>query len=137
MRQTFRIEAHVKEAVKECLKEHNWFNWPNVASPHSVQGLSDRAALYHGLFFAIECKFGDNPLRPAQHRFLREVQENGGISLVVNEANIDSFRNYVDRVSAERGGRVPSVHDKLLRALACPRDLVYVSEGGAALRGVR
>jgi hypothetical protein len=48
-----------------------------------------RWVLSRGVFFAIECKAGDNKTTALQELELQKIRDAGGIALVINEENIE------------------------------------------------
>lgn len=82
-------EAKVKNAVKKVLKAHNvWFYMP-VAGPFSAHGIPDFVCIYKGKFVGIETKAKGKigNLTANQERVIKEINEHGGIAVVVDDAN--------------------------------------------------
>ena len=86
-------EAKVKKKVAAVLKDLGAFYFYPVTGGYGRSGIPDIIGCYQGMFFGIECKAGSNKPTPLQEQALKEISEQGGISLVVNEDNIDDVRN--------------------------------------------
>lgn len=89
-------EGKVKTQVKRLLKEHKiWFYMP-VAGPFSAHGIPDFVCCDNGVFLSIETKAPgkiDN-LTVNQRRVISEIQEHGGIALVID--NVQQLKEYLD-----------------------------------------
>ena len=84
-------ESDVKKRVKQILKELGaWWYMP-VPTGYGVQGIPDFIVCYKGLFIAIETKYGKNKPTKWQEIRLREIEEHGGVALVVSEVNVESL----------------------------------------------
>ena len=92
-------EAKVKKKVTAHLKTLGAYYFYPVTGGYGKSGVPDIIGCYKGLFFGIECKAGKNKPTPLQQKNLNDIKLNGGISLVINETNIDD-------VLTEIGGRV-------------------------------
>lgn len=57
-------------------------------------GVSDLCALVNGRFFAIEIKAGKDTLRPAQVRFLEQIEAAGGVAVVAR--SVEDVANAVE-----------------------------------------
>ena len=88
-------EADVKRRVKEILKELGaWYFMP-VPSGYGVMGIPDFIVCHKGKFIAIETKFGKNKPTKWQDIRLREIDEHYGLSLVINERNVEYLPSVV------------------------------------------
>ena len=74
-------EAKVKKKVVEQLKELRAYYF------YPVTGC------YEGLFFGIECKAGNNKPTPLQEKNLEEINDAGGLDLVINEESMGNVAN--------------------------------------------
>jgi Holliday junction resolvase len=89
-------EAAVKKRVVAQLKELGAYYFYPVTSGYGSSGVPDIVGCYNGVFFGIECKAGKNQPTELQKKHLKEIAENGGVALVVNEKNLDEV---TDRLS--------------------------------------
>ena len=82
-------EAKVKKVVVKQLKDLGTYYFFPATGGYGKSGVPDIVGCYRGLFFGIECKAGKNKPTPLQNKNLAEIAEAGGISLVVNEDNMN------------------------------------------------
>ena len=82
-------EAKVKKKVTTILKQLKaWYFFP-MTGGYGKSGVPDIIGCYKGKFFGIECKAGGNKPTPLQTQQLNAIYNSEGISLVINEGNID------------------------------------------------
>ena len=93
---TVSNERGVKRLVADALTKRGWKHWPIVQTAYSVGGMSDRIAIKHGCFLAVETKFKYNKPSEVQKRFLRTVREQSCLAFVVNEKTIETFEDFLD-----------------------------------------
>lgn len=80
-------EGKVKNAVKRELKSRGiWFFMP-MQNGMGVVGIPDFICCWNGWFLGIETKAPGkrNNTTPNQERVLKEIQDHGGISIVVDD----------------------------------------------------
>jgi Holliday junction resolvase len=53
-------------------------------------GVPDFVACVQGKFFGIECKAGKNTTTALQNKHLSDIRAAGGVSLVIDETNVDN-----------------------------------------------
>lgn len=85
-------EAKVKAKVVAILKELRAYYFYPVTGGYGGSGVPDIVGCYHGKFFGIECKAGNNKPTPLQEKNLAAIKTMGGIAMVINETNIDHVR---------------------------------------------
>lgn len=91
-------EKLVKTKITKVLREHDiWYFFPQ-GTLYGRRGIPDILALHAGTFLAIEAKSGRNKPTEAQKRQLLEIRRHGGLSLVVNEENLDAFTDLIAAV---------------------------------------
>ena len=88
---TFKNESDVKDAVKKIFKDHGWFYWMPPANAFGRVGIADFHAMKHGVFLAVETKFGTNAPSAMQDKFLRDIAGHGGRVWVVTDRNLHAF----------------------------------------------
>lgn len=84
-------EGKVKEAIKRRLFEAGIYFFMPRGTVYGRRGVPDVVGCMNGRFFAIEVKSGKNKptkLQSMEHDFVRAA---GGVVLVVNETNLDTF----------------------------------------------
>lgn len=59
------------------------------AGMYGRSGIHDHCNVQKGLFWTIEAKAGDNEVTDNQILFARDVKAAGGMSIIVNEFNLD------------------------------------------------
>jgi hypothetical protein len=89
----FESEADVKRAVKRILDRIGAFYFMPPSGAFGRTGISDFIGVHRGKFFAIETKFGRNPVTAMQMRFGMNVQTHGGVFMVVNETNLEDVQD--------------------------------------------
>lgn len=87
-RATLDSEAAVKRLVKRVLNKAGVMTWMPPARAYGNSGLSDIHCLKYGRFVAIETKFDRNTPTENQNLYGREVEEHGGVYVVINEKNV-------------------------------------------------
>lgn len=102
-----RIEKDVKTRIKKLLDDHDWFWFMPPANGFGRTGISDIIAVKHGVFLAIEAKFGKNKPTAMQIGFLNSIRAQDGFAFVVNEERLDALRIWLDcfdHATATAGG---------------------------------
>ena len=93
-------EGKVKDVIKKRLAEAGVYFFMPRGTVYGRRGVPDVVGCMNGRFFAIEVKSGKNKptkLQSMEHDFVRAA---GGVVLVVNETNLDTFMDYVwDRMT--------------------------------------
>lgn len=88
-------EGKVKAKVNRKLKELGVYKFSPIGGPYSTKGVPDIICCYRGLFIGIECKAGNGKPTELQQINLRQIEENGGLALLVNEHNVDTLIEYI------------------------------------------
>lgn len=96
-------EGKVKEQIKRILRKHGAYYVMPTTFGMGRSGATDFVACCYGFFVAIEAKAGSNAPTLLQQKHMNDVEAAGGISLVVNEENIDELD---DTIEGLRGVRV-------------------------------
>lgn len=84
-------ESRVKTAVKRVLVQHGAYYVMPVSNGMGAHGVPDFMVCAYGRFIGIEAKAGTNLPTHLQISNLRQIDETGGIALVINETNIDEL----------------------------------------------
>ena len=95
-------EAKVKKAVTDQLKALKAYYFSPVTGGYGRSGVPDIVGVYKGYFFGIECKAGTNKPTALQEKNLRDIQEAGGLALVVNEDNKAEVTEWLQTNCRER-----------------------------------
>ena len=88
-------EKKVKTKVTKILKELGAYYCMPATGGYGASGVPDIIACYKGRFIGIECKANGNKPTALQQKHLREISIAGGVSLVIDETNIDMLEYYV------------------------------------------
>lgn len=92
-------EAKVKQKVKALLIKHNvWYCMP-VGGMLGRSGVPDFLVCCNGQFIGIETKAGKGKCTALQKLELDSIRQAGGITLVVNENNLNDLENVLDAAS--------------------------------------
>ena len=75
-------EGQLTFAVKQLLKAAGIFHWKNWGGPMGYPGIADILGCYKGRMIAIELKAPKGQATPDQERFIKNVNDNGGIAFV-------------------------------------------------------
>ena len=84
-------EKWVKRQVVSRLRELGAYYFFPVATGYMSSGVPDIVACYKSKFIGIECKANGNKPTPLQLKNLNEIKLCLGISLVIDEANLDEI----------------------------------------------
>jgi Holliday junction resolvase len=93
-------EKLVKKKVVALLKVSGAYYFYPVMAGYGMSGIPDLIACYFGTFIAIECKAGKNKPTALQEQNLIRIAEAGGITLVVNEENVNEVKATLDKIEA-------------------------------------
>ena len=66
---------------------------------YGKSGVPDIVGCYEGKFFGIECKAGANKPTVLQEKNLRDIENVGGLSLVINEDNMADVLDILHGIS--------------------------------------
>lgn len=85
-------EAKVKAKACEVLKAIGAYYFKPVTGGYGASGVPDIVVCYKGRFVGIECKAKGNRTTALQDHNLEMIRNAGGISLVINETNIEQLQ---------------------------------------------
>ena len=91
-------EAKVKKKVVQLLKQYKAYFFYPVTGGYGHSGVPDIIVCYKGRFIGIECKAGNNKPTALQEKNLRDIELADGISMVVNEDNIASVEETLQKL---------------------------------------
>lgn len=94
-------EKKVKNKVVALLKEVGAYYFYPVTSGYGASGVPDIIVCYRGRFMGIECKAGKNKPTKLQEHNLELIAKAGGVSLVINEDNIQEVSTWLNIISQE------------------------------------
>lgn len=84
-------EGKVKKQVVATLKKLGAYYFFPATGGYGRSGVPDVVACLDGLFIGIECKAGNNTLTELQKKELSKIRDSHGVTLCINEANINSL----------------------------------------------
>ena len=104
-------EKKIKDKVKKILTELGAYFFMPATGGYGASGVPDIIVCWKGNFYGIECKANGNKPTALQMKHLTDIHVAGGISIVVDETNIDDLYNimrkaqneYRDRRRRDRG----------------------------------
>jgi hypothetical protein len=99
-------EKKVKQKVCAKLKELGAYYFYASTGGYGASGVPDIVVCYKGKFIGIECKANGNKATALQQKHLREISMQQGISLIIDETNVEMLEHYV------KGKRVMSLESK-------------------------
>jgi hypothetical protein len=117
-------EKGVKTLIKRLLDFHQYFHWMPAANGYGTSGVSDHCAVKHGVFLAVEAKFGANKPSPLQKQFALNVTQASGFAFCVNEKNIDHLAMWLESFEIatqlqSQGKDIPDDHGaRMLNAIS-------------------
>jgi len=88
-------EAKVKAKIKTILKAHGVYYAMPIGTGLGSSGVPDFLCCIGGKFVGIEAKAGKGKTTALQEKNLRQINEGGGIGIVVNETNIDMVESII------------------------------------------
>ena len=88
-------EKKVKTKVVAILKELGAYYFYPITGGYGASGVPDIVGCYKGRFFAIECKANGNTPTVLQQREMYKITEAGGITVVIDETNLDLVRGLI------------------------------------------
>lgn len=98
-------ESKVKKKVHTLLKERGAYAVNYIGGAYANNGTPDILACLCGKFIGIECKAGKGKPTALQIKNLRDIDHAGGLSLVVNETNLEYLTECLDAIKAGRSPR--------------------------------
>jgi hypothetical protein len=91
-------ESKVKKKVHALLKEYGAYAVNYIGGQYANAGTPDILVCYKKHFIGIECKAGRGKLTMLQFKNLREIDNAGGLALVINETNLDYLGSCLDLI---------------------------------------
>jgi hypothetical protein len=84
-------EGKVKDKVKRLFKSMGVYYAMPATGGYGVSGVPDFLVCLKGRFIGVECKAGKGKPTALQLKNLAEIEASGGISVIVNEENLEQF----------------------------------------------
>lgn len=84
-------EAKVKKKVRALLETYSAYYAMPATGGYGASGVPDFLVCHHGRFIGIETKAGSNKPTALQLANMKQIERAGGVTLVINETNIDEL----------------------------------------------
>jgi hypothetical protein len=94
-------EKKIKNKVKKVLDNLSCYYFMPATGGYGASGAPDIIACWRGIFYGIECKANGNKPTSLQMKHLTDIHFAGGISIVVDETNIDDLENIMRKAKNE------------------------------------
>jgi Holliday junction resolvase len=91
-------ESKVKKQVKKVLDDVGAYHFSPMTAGYGRSGVPDIIACVKGKFIGIECKAGKNEPTLLQKHNMKLINQSGGLSIVVNESNIETLLTLVKEI---------------------------------------
>lgn len=88
-------EGKVKKKVKEILTKLGVYWVMPIGTIYSRNGVPDFLCCFNGQFIAIETKAGNGKPTKLQEYEMSRIEDAGGISIVINEANVNGLEDMI------------------------------------------
>lgn len=98
-------ESKVKKKVHATLRERGAYAVNYIGGAYANNGTPDILVCFCGKFIGIECKSGRGRPTALQIKNLRDIDHAGGLSLVINETNLEYLTECLDAIKTGRTSR--------------------------------
>lgn len=88
-------EKLVKNKIKVILQDGGAYYAMPIGSGYGNAGVPDFLACVNGRFLAVEAKAGKGKTTALQNAHLEKIKAAGGVSMVVNELNLDQLKETI------------------------------------------
>ena len=88
-------EKLVKNKIKVILQDGGVYYAMPIGSGYGNAGVPDFLACVNGRFLAVEAKAGKGKTTALQAAHLEKIKTAGGVSMVVNELNLDQLKETI------------------------------------------
>lgn len=88
-------EKLVKNKIKVILQDGGAYYAMPIGSGYGNAGVPDFLACVNGRFLAVEAKAGKGKTTALQDAHLEKIKAAGGVSMVVNELNLDQLKETI------------------------------------------
>lgn len=92
-------EARVKKQIRAILDEYGAYYAMPIGSGYGNSGVPDFLVCYKGWFIGIEAKAGKGKTTALQDMNLAKITRAGGLTLVINEFNLQGINNLLDTLT--------------------------------------
>lgn len=106
-------ESRLEEIVEKFMKEHHIWQLARYQAQSNRNGLPDRLYLYKGFLIGLELKTDKGKPTDLQIKKIKEINENGGIGLLVGPVEISNLKNLIGVIDWYRIGNVALLSEKI------------------------
>ena len=89
-------EAKVKDKIRALLKEHSIYYAMPIGTGYGNSGVPDFLCCIGGKFVAIEAKANGGQPTALQWKNLKNINDSGGYTCVIDENNIDYLKKVIE-----------------------------------------
>ena len=104
-------ESKLKAKVKKMLTSHGVYYFMPNTHGYGRSGVPDIVGLYNGRFIGIECKTRGNEATDLQMHNLVQIQENGGIAIVMDESGYGVLQLLLDSLTIHSPTKAGALYD--------------------------
>lgn len=95
-------EAKVKAKIKAILAKHKAYYAMPIGTGYGNAGVPDFLCCVNGWFVGVEAKAQKGRATALQHKHLQDIKDKGGISLIVNEDNLNELDELLGSLCAKQ-----------------------------------
>lgn len=101
MSKVYKKEADIKKEVKKVIAKHNAYDVMYVPVGFGKAGVPDFVVCVYGVFVGIETKLNarKNPPTKLQTLNLHQIEQAGGLAIVVDETNVAGLYDMFSKLS--------------------------------------
>lgn len=85
-------EAKVKKQIRQIIDEFGAYYAMPIGTGYGQSGVPDFLICHKGRFIAVEAKAGKGKTTLLQEAHLERIRNAGGITLIINETNLQQLR---------------------------------------------
>ena len=106
-------ESRLEEIVEKFMQEHHIWQLARYQAQSNRNGLPDRLYLYKGFLIGLELKTDKGKPTDLQIKKIKEINENGGIGLLVGPVEISNLKHLIGVIDWYRIGNVALLSEKI------------------------
>ena len=95
-------ESKVKAKIKAILKANGVYYAMPIGTGYGNAGVPDFLCCFNGRFLAIEAKANGGKTTALQDKNLRDIENAGGITCVLNEDNVSALGGYLNLMKEKK-----------------------------------
>lgn len=91
-------EGIVKKKIKDILQSKGAYYTMPIGTGYGAAGVPDFVICYRGRFIGVEAKANGNKPTALQEKHMSAIRSQGGLTLVINETNIDALTRLLEQL---------------------------------------